>query len=114
VGRLVMLGESIYGTQGTVTVYCLPCNHISLVFVLTDIYFVERGTAENSWISRWSLFRLTLANLEEACSFLLDHATVADSCLVKLLKWIVGILTLLNWTAGILTNEDWNHPPKLL
>jgi hypothetical protein len=41
----------------------------------------------------------------EAWQFLLDHAAIADLCLVTLLNWTVGTLTLLNWTAGILTNK---------
>jgi hypothetical protein len=73
--------------------------------VFADCHFVESGMAENlSWHSGWFwLLLLTHANLIEAWLFLLDCTAIADSCLVTLLNWTVGVLTLLNLTAGVLT-----------
>ena len=72
--------------------------------VSSSLIFTSLRQAENSWHSGWPWsIPLTRANSVQPCQFLLDCAAVANSCLVALLNWIVGILTLLNWTAGILT-----------
>ena len=67
----------------------------------------------NSWHygCSWS-FPLTCVYSAETWWFLLDGATIADSCLVTLLNWTVGILIVLNWTADIMTNTDWNFPQR--
>lgn len=53
--------------------------------VFADLCFVKRGIAQNiSWCSSWSwLLLLIHAHSAEAWWFLLDHATVADLCLVS-------------------------------
>jgi hypothetical protein len=54
-----------------------------------DLSFAERGIAKNfSWLSYWSLLRLTYAEAE-AWLFLLDRATTPAD------------LILLNWTVDI-------------
>jgi hypothetical protein len=93
-----MFGKSVSRTQRTVMGACIvSCLAFSLSLIFADLYFVERVTAKNSWHSGWpwSLL-LTHVNLVEAWQFLLDHAAIADLCLVTLLSWTVGILLLLN------------------
>lgn len=80
--------------------------------ILTDIHFIERGTAENSWNSSWSWSFLPIhANSAEALQFLLDCSTLL---LVTLLNWAVGILTLLYSVFWYPDNGDWICPKELL
>jgi hypothetical protein len=74
-GKHKLFGESISETQRKET----GCLHSSLYSsflsrVFTDLHFIERGMAENSWCSGW---------LWLSWMFLLDCATTADSCLVS-------------------------------
>ena len=84
-GRHGMFGEGIKGLNGQlweayiVSFVTLHCSHI-----FTDLHFVEREVTFFSRHSDWSwLLSLTCADSAEDWSFLLDCASIADSCLVS-------------------------------
>jgi hypothetical protein len=81
-------------------VQCLWVSH------LADLHFPERGTAENSWHSSWSL--LLPWTETEAWLSLLGSVTAADACLVSGLCWtalLVCLWSVYQWIQLLLTCE---------
>ena len=76
-----MFGRSINRIQWTVMgLHSYLCNASwTLVFIFTDLCFIERGMTENfSWYRCWSW-----VTPEEAWLFLLGRATSAGLCLLS-------------------------------
>ena len=113
----VMFGRSINRIQWTVMgLHSCLCNASwTLVFIFTDLCFIERGMTENfSWCRCWSW-----VTPEEAWLFLLGRATSAGLCLLswhywtgllvcswRICKWIeLQLLIPVNWTADFLTTH---------
>jgi hypothetical protein len=103
----MMIGESKSRTQGTVTGSCIAS---CATLLWSQVFLIFTSLREAQQRTAFQVVLLTHADTAEAWWFLLDHATIADLCLVT--YW-TGLLYPDAIELDYLNpDRDWNYPQR--